>query len=215
MANLPKSKVSGQENNIDETNQGENIAEILRAIRRMEPDLATCQTNLQKLTAKVDCQTKSFTEEITSLRQEVVSVKKTNTQLLVANKDLKSQITKLESYSRLNNLIFKNVPESGAPLIDTMCKIWSDMGIINPRDILIDDIHRNQWSKETPKPITIRFIKRTDRHKIWGARRQLKQTTYSMSEDLPEVYKKARGILVPVMKAAREAGYKTTLVPLI
>ncbi len=77
---------------------------------------------------------------------------------------------------------------------------------------MIDDIHRNMWSKENPKPITVRFVKRTDRHRVWGARKYLKNTNFIMSEDLPQIYQKARSALVPVMKAARAAGYKTTLV---
>jgi len=87
------------------------------------------------------------------------------------------------------------------------------MAVQDADTIDIDDIHRlGATQKGNPRPKIVRFLRRYQRQDVWDARRHLKGTPYSMNEDLPDVYKRARSILVPVMKAARTAGSKATLV---
>ena len=86
------------------------------------------------------------------------------------------------------------------------------MGVHNVATIIIDAIHRKPGPKERPRAVIVRFLQRTDRQRVWDARRNLKGTPYSLNEDLPEQYNRSRSILVPIMKSARTAGYKATLV---
>ncbi|KAK2146076.1 hypothetical protein LSH36_633g01002 [Paralvinella palmiformis] len=62
-----------------------------------------------------------------------------------------------------------------------------------------------------PNPIIVRFLNRSERNKVWEARR-LTPKPHTVNEDLPDDYKKACGRLIPVMKAAKAAGLKSTLI---
>jgi len=63
-----------------------------------------------------------------------------------------------------------------------------------------------------PCPVIIRFAYMPDRQTVWYARRNLKGMKYSPNEDLPEDYNNERGLLMPVLKAARAPGPKVTMV---
>ena len=137
------------------------------------------------------------------------NIKETNSKLFNTNKTLQDKITKMECYSRRNNLIYEN--ERPLPILSkTIRAVWSRMGVSNPDGILIYDIHWDTIS-EINRPIIVRFVLRTHRHAAWAARRNLRGTGYLINEYLPDEYKKARGVLLPVLKAAKTAGLKATL----
>ena len=159
-------------------------------------------------------QIQGMSESITSMGNELAQVKSDNKKLQVANHEQTDRINKLEANSRGNNLIFHNVQENEAPLLNTTHKVLTNMGVSDPQSIHIDGIHGLGPKPTTtrPRPIIIRLISWLDRHNIWDARRNLKGTKIILSEDLPEQYMYDRNILRPVVGAARANGLKATLV---
>ncbi len=85
------------------------------------------------------------------------------------------------------------------------------MGVQNAQTMIFDDLHR-LYSKKTPQPTIVRFIRSYDRQSVWNARRMLKDTPYILNEDFPEDIKVARSKLFPALKATRAAGLKSTMV---
>ena len=109
----------------DDTNidLNQHVIQILEAIRRMEPKLNKCDDKLETLSQTVEDireeqnkKIESMSTEIACLHTEMSQVKYTNVKLTEANKALDEKVTRMECYSRRNNLIFLNVPESDAPL---------------------------------------------------------------------------------------------------
>jgi hypothetical protein len=177
-------------------------------------------------------------DEIETLRNEVDLLKVSHANLLTENTNLNATTSILtqrlvqvecdakvsykvvtdrldtqECHSRSNNLIFKNVPEDEAPLVNKARVMFSEMGISNAMTITIANIHRFGPSrKDQPRPLIIQFLHRSERQMVWNARRNLKGTPISLSEDFPAAYNKSRSKLFPVVKAARAAGKKAILV---
>ena len=111
------------------------------------------------------------------------------------------------------NLLIHNVPEDQAPVMNTVRRILSEMGIIDANLIMIDVAHRlGQASPRRPRPIIFRLLMKSDRNRIWQARTTLNKTKLYMSEDYPEDYKRQRNLLKPVLSAAKSSGAKATLV---
>ena len=87
------------------------------------------------------------------------------------------------------------------------------MNITNVDSISFEAIHRLGSSIQSkPRPLIFCLSHRPDRERIWAARRNLKGTPYSLAEDLPEPYLKARHMLMPVMAAARTSNLKASFV---
>jgi ribA/ribD-fused uncharacterized protein len=70
---------------------------------------------------------------------------------------------------------------------------------------MFEDYHRlGGTGKHKPRPIIIRLLIRADWRKIWYAKKNLKGTKFILTEDLPEDYRRNRGIVMPVMVAAKQ-----------
>ncbi len=157
---------------------------------------------------------KSISSELTTFRNELEEVKCENKALKEDNISLHDHINRLEAHSRRQNLVFRNIPENDdtVDLSTKITTIFTSMNIKDSSKIIIDVIHRNKaYDKSKPRSVTIRFLKRSDRNKVWEARRRT-PAPLILNEDLPEAYKKTRGYLMPVLKAAQAAGLKSTLV---
>ena len=155
----------------------------------------------------------TLTNQITTFRDEIDEVKRENKSLKDDNKALHDHINKIEAYSRRQNLIFQNIPENvddAAGLPAKVFTIFKEMKIKDSEKIIIDEVHRIN-SKAKTRPIIMRFLKKSDRNKVWEARRNTPKP-YILNEDLPDAYKKSRGQLMPVMRAAQAAGLKSTMV---
>ena len=87
------------------------------------------------------------------------------------------------------------------------------MRIHEPQQIVIEISHRMRIvNKSRPRPIMIQFLLKSDRQRVWEARRNLKGTNISLNEDFPEAYNVSRSQLLPVVQAAKAARMKATLV---
>lgn len=161
-------------------------------------------------------------QKVDSMKSELDQVIASNKHLADQNRILKDRVIRLESYSRRNNLIFYNVPEDTAPVINTIRRILKEMGLNDTDNMLIDDAHRlgglatrptlNPAYKPRPRPIIFRLVMKTDRHRIWSARFKLAKSKISLREDYPEEYERERNLLRPVLSVAIAKGSKATLV---
>ena len=154
---------------------------------------------------------KSDSEKVKVMESDLAIMKTQNGELFEQNKELHKKIIELESYSRRNNLVLRNVPEDNVPTNVTIQNILINMHIPNVNSMLIDDAHRigphrsnNTGSYQPkPRPIIFRLVMRQDRHIIWEARRNLKGSGFILSEDLAEEHEKDRNRLRPVMNETR------------
>ena len=162
---------------------------------------------------------KSDSEKVKVMESDLAIMKTQNGELFEQNKEL-HKIIELESYSRRNNIVLRNVPEDNVPTNVTIRNILVGMNICNVNSILIDDAHRigphrsNNTGSYQPKPrlIIFRLVMRHDRRRIWEARRNLKGSGFILSEDLAEDHEKDRNRLRPVMNVALAKGARATFV---
>jgi len=124
-----------------------------------------------------------------------------------ANQD--DELIRQEMYSRRWNIIFYRVPETP----DEDCTGLVRKIITNDLKIKREEVSQFQFcgvhrlgkqSRGRPRPIIARFTCRNDRDKVWKMRRNLKDSTISIGEDLPKrIQEIKKKILVPTMKKAR------------
>ena len=193
----------------------EMLRDIHPTIRTMKTDMEEVKSQIKIMTSEQNAKIDQVNTDVSILHTELNDLATTNRKLETTNHELSERMNRLESYSRRSNLIFTNVGEDQAPIVNTVRNILAKMGIPNPNNITFDDIHRLGAAKATKgrsRPIIVRFLYRCDRQIVWESRRKLKGTNISMNEDFPEAYKADRGLLLPIVKAARKSGLKSSLV---
>ena len=186
-------------------------------LRRIEKIVIGITPNIRSEIQKLKHSQKKKLDKIkasfTQFENDLAATKNENKMLAADNVILHDQLNSLEAHSRRNNLILRNVPEDQAPLKLTLCKILTNMGITKPEAIPFEAIHRiGRSTGAKPKPLIFCLTHRQDREMIWAAKRNLKGTHFSLDEDLPDAYAKARHALMPVMMAARSNNKKAMFV---
>ena len=198
----------------------DKLSLITEMLMRLEPDIAFIKTNIEEVRSEMhsmreDQNTKivAVANELRVTRNDVAHLEAENKQLHKYTKVLTDKVNQLECYSRRTNLIFFNIEEDEQPLSPKVRSILSKMGVHGTDKMIFQAVHRlGKPNKSRPRPVIIRFDYLPDRQAVWDARRNLKGTNYSLDEDLPEVYKRDRGLLMPVMKAARAGNHKASMV---
>ena len=136
--------------------------------------------------------------EVQLLKNEIVTMKS-------QCNDQKAKITDLEMYQRRENLIFYGIPS----MPDENCVerikwvLEHDMKIADVQSIKFDRCHRLK-SRKDPTPIICRFNWSEDRNCVWKARKNLKDSNVSVSEDFPFEVMSRRKYLYQIMVAARK-----------
>ena len=133
------------------------------------------------------------------------------------NMKLKQQTSNLESYSRRNNLLLKNVPESEDNEItcETVVKKIMKFHLTKDNDEdnhLIDRMtfircHRlgaQDTNNRRVRPMIIRFNNFSDRQWIWQKRFLLKDSRFSLHENFSGDVEYNRRKLYPIYNAARK-----------
>ena len=198
----------------------DKLSLITEMLMRLEPDIAFIKTNIEEVRSEMhsmreDQNTKivAVANELRVTRNDVAHLEAENKQLHKYTKVLTDKVNQLECYSRRTNLIFFNIEEDEQPLSPKVRSILSKMGVPGTDKMIFQAVHRlGKPNKSRPRPVIIRFDYLPDRQAVWDARRNLKGTNYSLDEDLPEDYKRDRGLLMPVMKAARAGNHKASMV---
>ena len=147
------------------------------------------------------------TREITKLETRVKELEE-------ANLKLNNDVTKLEDYSRKNNLIVKGIPESGPKenIKEVVIDFFKhNLKLVNFDESGIDDTHRlgkppHQVPTPTKKPrdVIVRFQSSEQRMLAWNNRSKLKNSKFVLSEHFSPQTQEKIDKLLPFFKAARQ-----------
>ena len=163
----------------------------------------------------------STQEDVESLKEAVKNTSVTNAYNIEAmNKrilDLEKQLkleternTKLEQYTRRENLRFNNIKEMEKE--DCRAVIHD----ILQRDLELDTslirfraVHRvRKLMQGRTRPIIVRFVSREDRNLVWAKRGKIKQSTVHsdayITEDFARAIQEERKVLIKAMIKARD-----------
>ena len=136
-----------------------------------------------------------------------------NKRILDLEKQLKLETernTKLEQYTRRENLRFNNIKEMEKE--DCRAVIHD----ILQRDLELDTslirfraVHRvGKLMQGRTRPIIVRFVSREDRNLVWGKRGKIKQSTVQsdayITEDFARAIQEERKVLIKAMIKARD-----------
>jgi ribA/ribD-fused uncharacterized protein len=134
------------------------------------------------------------------------------------NTQLRNELTKLEAYTRRENLKFDGIREKTDENCEqTLYKLFSKQMQIPDASsrIKISRCHRIGRFKENAdkaRTIVAKFHFYPDRMEVWQNRKLLKGTGIFVNEDFPIEIDRQRRTMMPIMKAARDQGMKAYLV---
>lgn len=124
-------------------------------------------------------------------------------------KDLEARTTNLENYSRRENLLFHNVPDTGATetadkCVTTIRQIMGGLGVSNCETIGIVACHRlGRYDSKRRRPIIVRFVSRIDRDTVFR-RRSNCPDNIKISGDLSQITLNRRRYMIPIFIRAKE-----------
>lgn len=127
----------------------------------------------------------------------------------------------LEGQSRRDNLIFYGIPESRGLESEEECR--AKVARIMQQNLKIRDTQNRRLVRchrlgprrsdinAKPRPVIMKFHWFGDKQMIWKAKKNLKDSGFSMSEDIPKEIVTRRKELLPVMFAAKGMGHEAYL----
>ena len=198
----------------DQPTSGEDRLDRIEKLQyTIIPTINAIQEDVNSIKVEQGKTIDNISTKVGDLEQGLDLIKSDNKSLREQNRVLNDKINRLESYSRMYNLLFHNVPEDQAPVENTVRRILTEMGIADVDRIMIDIVHRlGQVSPKRSRPVILRLVMRSDRNRIWESRYKLKGPKIILSEDFPEEYQRQRNLLRPVLSVAKSNGSKTSLI---
>ena len=150
-----------------------------------------------------------LTNQIRQQEKEIESFKRDLQDERRYSKTLEEKITKLETYSRRDNLLFCGLPEEkGETSLECEKKIihavaQAGLGTLHPRSLVrAHRIGRPPSSTTTrPRPILVRFAHFKDRQYTFDSKGLLKRIGIYVEEDFPDEVARRRRQLTPVFWA--------------
>ena len=162
---------------------------------------------------------KKIVETVSEVQTETDDIRSTLTEALKVNSELKEELLDLKSRSMRDNLIFRNIEEKkDENTEEVLKKFLSDHLKMN--NISFERVHRmrekqtgaNRHSAKKPKLIVAKFNFFKERERVRKSAKMLKGTNFSIQEQFPEEIEKRRKPLYPLLKAARQADKRASLV---
>ena len=127
-----------------------------------------------------------------------------------AKEDLRKKILYLEAYSRRENLKFAGIPEVNSDQEDTKNVLTNfisrQLGIENPEGIEFQRVHRIGKKGDRPRMVIARFLRYADRERIMRNAYRLKNTDFTIYDDIPKELIDLRKKHMPAFHEARRAG---------
>ena len=145
-------------------------------------------------------------------RTDVLELKsyKLDTDFNVAKEDLRKKILYLEAYSRRENLKFAGIPEVSSDQEDTKTVLTNfisrQLGIENPEEIEFQRVHQIGKKGDRPRMVIARFLWFTDRERVMRNAYKLKNTDFTIYDDIPKELIDLRKKHMPAFHEARKAG---------
>lgn len=215
-----------------QSSEGTNIEQIKPAFDKDTPIWAKQIWDMVKQTSMtVNKMSDSLKESFTHLEDKIsTATKKANDAHELAvkcqqevnllkdeNENLRLKLRTAEAYSKKNNLIFLNIPESDNETPAVLKRKLSDVCVlldIDIRDMCIDNIHRLPGPSHTCKPLIVKFASFLDRDIIWNRKEALrkKNSKVIIKQHLPAEVEKEVKQLLPIRRAAKEMGFNVKIV---
>ena len=132
--------------------------------------------------------------------------------------ECRKQILYLETYSRRENIKFDGIPElttsrqqdASTATEDTtnvLVNFMEDvLGIEDAKSIEFQRVHRMGKPRNGSRTIIARFLRYSDRDRVFKCGRKLKDTNYKMFEDIPKELHELRKKQMDKLKEARKDG---------
>ena len=132
--------------------------------------------------------------------------------------ECRKQILYLEAYSRRENIKFDGIPEltssqqQDAPpatedTTSVLVNFMEDvLGIEDAKSIEFQRVHRMGKPRNGSRTIIARFLRYSDRDRVFKCGRKLKDTNYKMFEDIPKELHELRKKQMDKLKEARKDG---------
>ena len=206
------------------TKLDEKMDELNQTVKGLQTKVSYIETDV----AAVKGKQKSLEEDCSHMKENAKFVDEEIAELQEsANKrkadisDCRKQILYLEAYSRRENLKFEGIPESfetsaqqSAPAEDTrkvlVNFIEDALGIEDAKDIEFQRVHRmgkpKTGSGNGSRTIIARFLRYSDRERVFKCGRKLKDTNFKMFEDIPKELHELRKMQMDKLKKARKDG---------
>lgn len=182
---------------------------------------ATQVSNMHESLKVSFTQLESKIEEVTQKAEKAEdTAKKCKEQvdlLKVENEKLMLKLRTAEAYSKKNNLIFLNIPESEDERPGELLKKLGDvlkLMDIDLNKICIDNIHRLPGPKNKPKPLIVKFVSFLDRNWVLINQKKLKKKNSNViiKVHLPVEVENEVKQLLPIRRAAIDQGFNVKLI---
>ena len=173
--------------------------------------VSNIDTRLERLEAKVE-----VSQARSKTAKAIASETREHVEELEARIDqLEYELQRQEDFNRRYNLKIEGLQEtaqfeSSNMLHQTIQKFFSDDLKINS-EIRLERWHRLGQKGTKPRPVIIRFTFFQDRELVWSRKTNLKGKMLVLREDFSAKTDKARKILYPYAKAAKDANARYSL----
>lgn len=208
------------------TSMNNSLTTLSEDVRKIKTEMSTIQglkDSLEQTQTKLD----NTTGELGDLRKKFeahvlahVSIIKQLNESKQQNLIMKENILHMDCYIRRENLKISGISEDRNESAQECWKKVRDMFVDNldlddEKLIEFQRCHRlgpKLRNANSGREIIVRFLRYSDREKIWSRRSKLKGTPIVLKEDFPPEIDQRRARLYPICKAARNSGLQASLV---
>jgi len=206
------------------TNLDSKMDELNQTVKALQDKFSSLETDVAAVKDKQSTLDNNFSHIEENAKFVDNQIKELQGGLEARKSDIsecRKQILYLEAYSRRENLKFEEIPESigtssqqNAPIEDTKKVLVSFMedalGIEDAKDIEFQRVHRMGKARNgggnSSRTIIARFLRYSDRERVFKCGRKLKGTDYKMFEDIPKELHILRKKQMDKLKKARKEG---------
>lgn len=199
----------------------QSVSDLTNRVNQLENKTKTvedCSSNqkvFEKALSKIKNSTKSQTDSIAKLQKDFELLKTENSKLERDNVKLQDELLNIKCNAMKDNLLFYNIKETESEnclkVIQNFCK--DNLRIREPEQIQIESVYRVGKANEgNRRPMLVKFKSFHDREIVRKSSHYLKDTDYSISEQLPREYRERRKLLLPQYKRAKENNQKARFV---
>lgn len=182
----------------------ERLANIENKLQLVESDIASV-----KVSVNFACEeAKQATTQAKASEETCSTLKNENGQLRKEICELRERLVQQESQARRNNLLFNGIQEktkeTWSETETAVREVLSTVLGLDQKNVKFERVHRiGQKHANKTRSILAKFCYFQDREQVWGLRKKLSGTVYTMSEDFPPEIIQERRTLFPVLKAAK------------
>ena len=210
-------KINGRVDNV--VQRLEKTESVVSAVEKSAIFISDKYDNMEKESDAKKETVNKIVETVSDVKTETDDLRSTLTEVLKVNGELKEELLDLKSRSMRDNLIFRNIEETkDENTEEVLKKFLSDHLKMN--NVNFERVHRMKEKQSGATPhsvkkhrlIVVKFTFFKEREHVRKSAKMLKGTNFSIQEQFREEIEKRRKPLYPLLKAARQADKKASLV---